>query len=122
MKTALLFVFVPGSIIALMLFFGCGVETNRARALEAKYNSSARRLLVSLQFYKNAHGVLPATLEELRENDKEIRDINIAYFNYKTNGITVADGSRWLLAVPNPCHTNQVIVGRLPLEVATKKP
>lgn len=122
MKTTLRCLLVAGSTIALLLFFGCGVETNQARALAAKHNSSIRRLLVSLEFYKNNNGAFPATLDELRKNDTNIRDIDISSYNYKTNGITVADGTRWLLVVSNPLHTNQVIVGRLPFEVANRTP
>lgn len=105
-----------------LLVFGCGVETNQARALQAKHNAAIRRLLVSIEIYKSQNGTLPTTLEELRKGDAQIGDIAISDYTYRTNGIAAADGSIWLLAVPNPLQTNAIIVGRLPVEVATRLP
>jgi len=106
----------------LLLFFGCDVETNSARALHAKHNAAIRRLLVSLEIYKSQNGTLPTTLEELSKDDPQIHDITISDYTYRSKGIPVADGSLWLVTVKDPLETNQLIVGRLPVEVATKKP
>ena len=109
-------------VFALLLVSGCGVETNQTRALRAKHNAAVRRLLVSIEIYKDQKGNLPTTLEELRKNDSQIGDIVINDYIYSTNGIVAGDGSIWLLATRNPLQTKQLIVGRLPVEVTTKSP
>lgn len=122
MKLVPMFLGIAGSVFALALLVGCGVETNQARALQAKHNAAIRRLLVSLEIYKGQKGTLPKSLEELRKDDVQIRDIAISEYTYNPNGIVAADDSIWLLAIPNPLQTNQLIVGRLPVEVATRLP
>jgi len=109
-------------VFALLLAFGCGIETNKNRALRAKHNVAIKRLLFSIETYKSQNSTLPTSLEELRRGDVQIGDIAISDYTYRTNGIVTADGSLWLLAVPNPLQTNQFIVGRLPFEVATRLP
>lgn len=49
-----------------------------------------------------------------------IRDINVALFDYHPKGLAVADGTAWLLAVPDPLIEGDIIVGKLPGEIATK--
>lgn len=81
-----------------------------------------RRLLASLETYKTQKGALPASLEELSKADAQIRDITITDYAYSPLGIAVADGSTWWVTVQDPLETNQLIVGRLPYEVATRMP
>jgi hypothetical protein len=116
------FLRMAGSALAFLVLFGCHVETNRERALYAKHNAAIRRLLVALDLHKNQKGALPSSLEELSKSDAEIRDIAIAEYVYSPEGIIVADGSRWLVAVSDPVHRNQLIVGTLPVKVAVKTP
>jgi len=108
------------SLLVWLLVSGCDVETNQNRALYAKHNASIRRMLVSLELYKSQKGTLPSSLQDLRDYDVQIHDISISEYTYNPSGIIVGDHSRWLLAVSNPVHSNEVIVGRLPIEVATK--
>jgi hypothetical protein len=120
MRSILSVAAVAVSLLVWLLVSGCDVETNQNRALYAKHNASIRRLLVSLELYKSQKGTLPASLQDLRAYDVQIRDISISEYTYSPSGIIVADHSRWLLAVSSPLHTNEVIVGKLPIEVTVK--
>jgi hypothetical protein len=48
--------------------------------------------------------------------------MNLAAYTYNSSGIPVADDGIWLVSVPDPKSAGQVIVGRLPIEVATATP
>ena len=48
--------------------------------------------------------------------------VYLARYTYDSSGIPVADGGIWLVSMPNPKSDGQVIVGRLPIEVATATP
>jgi hypothetical protein len=109
-------------LLVVYLLWGCGVETNRDRALHAKRSAEVRRLLVAMELYAGRNGGLPTTLEALCKSDIQVRDIGIARYIYSPNGIVVADGSRWLVAVSDPLHTNQIIVGKLPVDIAVRTP
>ena len=95
-------------------------QSNQQRALHAKHNTAMRRLLVSLELYKEQNGVLAPTLEELRKSDTRIQDIAVSEYTYAMDGIVAGDGSRWLLAVSDPLGANKIIVGRLPVEITVK--
>lgn len=107
---------------SLALFTGCDVHTSKPHALHARDRVEIKQLLLALEAYKEKNGALPSTLEELQKNDPALRDINTKDFSYSSDGLAVADGTRWLVAIPDPKDNTQWIVGRLPIEVAVQKP
>lgn len=106
----------------LILLTGCDIHTSKPQALHAKRNSEMRRLLVALEMFRDKSGGLPASLDALQKNDIAVQDINIQSYEYRSEGVTVADGTRWLLTTPDPKDSAKLIVGRLPVEVAVKEP
>jgi hypothetical protein len=111
------------SIIVFLLIFstGCDVHISKVPALRAKDRVEIKQLLLALEAYRDRNGVLPSTLEELWKKDPALQDINIKDFSYSSNGLAVADGTRWLIAIPDPKDKAEVIVGRLPVEVTVQK-
>ena len=105
----------------LILFTGCDVHISKAPALHAKDRVEIKQLLLALEAYRDRNGVLPSTLEELWKKDPALQDINIKDFSYSSNGLAVADGTRWLIAISDPKDKAEVIVGRLPVEVTVQK-
>jgi len=101
---------------------GCDIETNHQRATVAKEKTVLRRLLVSLELFRQKNGSLPDTLEVLGKNDAQIRDINPSAYTFSPTGIVVGDGSTWLIAATNILKDSNVTVGRLPVEVARRVP
>ncbi len=79
------------------------MHLDKQRALRTKHNTEMRQLLGSIELYKQQHGTLPPSLEELKKVDTHIKDISITDYVYETSGIVVKDGSRWLLAVTRFC-------------------
>jgi hypothetical protein len=117
------FFLITAAFVASLVFItGCGGETNQQRALSAKHNAEMRRLLVALEMFRAKSGQLPPTLEELQKSDSDVRDINIEGYKYSSEGILVADGTQWLLTLPDPKDNTQLLVGRLPVEVAVRRP
>jgi hypothetical protein len=97
---------------------GCDVVTNKDHARHAKYRSEISRLLFSMEAYQATNsGRLPPSLEQLKEADTELRDIDVSPYSYSTNGFRIADSKRWLISIPDPYKKGNAIVGRLPLEV-----
>ena len=111
------------SIIVFLLIFSTGsdVHISKVPALRAKDRVEIKQLLLALEAYRDSNGVLPSTLEELWKKDPALQDINIKDFSYSSNGLAVADGTRWLIAIPDPKDKAEVIVGRLPVEVTVQK-
>ncbi|HXI73728.1 MAG TPA: hypothetical protein VNN22_25580 [Verrucomicrobiae bacterium] len=113
---------IAAFVSSLVFTTGCGGETNQQRALSAKHNAEMRRLLVALEMFQTKSGHLPPSLEELQKSDSDVRDINIEGYKYSSEGNLVADGTRWLLTLPDPKDNSQLMVGRLPVEVVVRKP
>lgn len=113
-------VFLMVVVASICLLCSCGIETNRDRAVIAQENTVLRRLLVSLELFREKNGTLPATLEMLRQSDPKIRDIIASAYTYSPTGTVVAYGSTWLITATNVSAGGEVTVGRLPLEVARK--
>lgn len=122
LMSRLRFILMTTIFAASLLFSGCGVETNKRRALHAKHNAEMRRLLVALEIFRDNSGKLPTSLGELQKSDDTIRNIGIQAYGYSAEGIVVADGTRWLLTLPDPENSTQMLVGRLPVEIAVRKP
>jgi hypothetical protein len=110
------------SIVSILLFLGCGSENNKQRGLFAKHHAEIRRLLVALEMFQTKNGVLPSTMEELQRNDPEVQDINLQPYKYSVTGIITEDGTSWLISIPSPKDRTQLLVGRLPAEVAVRRP
>jgi hypothetical protein len=117
------FILITTAFVTSLVFItSCDVETNQQRALFAKNNAEMRRLLVALEMFQTKTGHLPPSLEDLQKSDNTVRDITIEGYKYSPEGILVADGTRWLLTLPDPKDSTHLLVGRLPVEVTVRKP
>jgi hypothetical protein len=110
-------------VVSLVIFSGCDdVQTDRKQGLFAKHHAEMRRLLVALELFRSKNGALPPSLEELQKSDADVRDISVRAYKYSPDGILVDDGTRWLITLPDPKDNTKLMVGRLPVDVAVRKP
>ncbi len=77
----------------------------------------ARRLLHSVELYKNQTGSYPDTLGTLTKSDAAIRDIDLSLFRYRTNDVVLGVSNLLTISVSDPGKTNATIVGVLGGEV-----
>lgn len=106
--------------VCLLVLVGCDVHTNTQKALSALRWNDLRHLLLSMDMYRSNYGALPPDLSTLYRSDADLTNIPNVGWRYSAAGIVIADGSRWLIATPDPNNTNKLIVGRLPVEVDSR--
>ena len=110
-------------VVGLVLqFAGCDMHVDKHQASYVKALTETKVLLVSMEAYKEKNKRLPASLSDLAGSDPALAQMNLAAYTYNSSGIPVADGGIWLVSVPDPKSDGQVIVGRLPIEVAIATP
>jgi hypothetical protein len=97
----------------------CDVHTDKVQASHVKARTEMKILLTAMDAYKTKNGQLPGSLEELAQNDPWLSNIDVRTFTYSSNAFTIADGTSWLIWIADPKTDEQVIVGRLPIEITT---
>ena len=105
------------AFFGLVLFTSCDIETDNRRASYAKRHLEIKRILVALEMWRDKQIFLPTTLQELSTTDSTIQGIDLRQYEYNPNGLTMSDGSRWIISTINPMDPAHHIVGRLPYEV-----
>lgn len=108
-------------IILLILFCIYVADWSRGRHEQAHF--MARRtemagLLSALELYSKRKGILPETLAELTNEFSDVLRVDISEFNYNSKGIIFASGTNWLLVTSNLTNAEDLIVGRMPSEIA----
>jgi hypothetical protein len=102
----------------------CYVETNRERSLAISRNAGIKTLLLAMDRYRSRSGRLPSSLEELRKSRTDVPEVDrmvLTHYSYHPDGFVVGDGTRWLVSTPDPYNKGHLIVGKLPIEVDSKK-
>ena len=119
MKTSLC-VTIGVVVVASFMLQSCDIAISRTKAMNAKKVLEIKRLLVAMEQHQQTTSVLPSTLDELRNADERIKDIDLSGYRYDAKGITLSDGSVWLILTSDAVRTGDVIVGRLPVEVTQR--